>query len=231
MKKIKSPHFTYPRIPLRGRPPEKNEQLAFRLGGRSLFSFAFARLLQGPLADRPKPSILEISAGSGELTRLMVDMARARNRTIQVTATEFQKSAVDACRSASRNYPEIKPTLSSIAELEDLRTAGYDMVVCGFAMHLFAIEQAIAILKTMDRTALHAWLVTDLRRSRWLTMITEALGSWSASNGSGLRDAVALTQQAFTGREMKNLAFHAGIADYEWRGWFLLHQTLTRVKR
>ena len=231
MKKVKSPYFTYPRIPLRGRPPEKNEPLVMRLGGRSLFSFAFARLLQGPLADRPKPSILEISAGSGELTRLMVDMARARNRTIRVTAVEFQKSAVDACRSASRGYPEIDSTLSTVAGLEDLRTAGYDMVVCGFAMHLFPIDQAIVLLKTIDRTARDAWLVTDLRRSRWLTMITEALGSWSASNGSGLQEAVSLTQQAFTGREMKNLAFHAGIADYEWRGWLLLHQTLTRIKR
>ena len=62
-------------------------------------------------------------------------------------------------------------------------------------------------------------------------MLAEALGSWFSKNGRDLRQAVALTQQAFTGREMKNLAFHAGIADYEWRGWFLLHQTLIRVKR
>ena len=230
MKKIKSPYFTYPRIALRERPPEKNEQLAQRLGGRTLFAFEFTRLLQGPLAARPKVSVLELASGSGDFSRLMVDAARAGHRAVRVQAVEFQKSAVDMGRSRSRDYPEIDFVLQSIPGLEELPTAGFDLVVCGFAMHLFGIDQAISLFKTIDRTARDAWLVTDFRRSRWLTMLTEALGTWSSTNGRNLRDTVSLTQQTFTGREMKNLAFHAGIADYQYKGWLLLHQTLIRVK-
>jgi len=231
VRKKKGPSFTYPRIPLGGKPLEKNEELPQRLGGRALFSLEFSRMLQGVLASRPKLSILELGAGSGDLSRLMVDAARSRKCAVRVMAVEFSKGAVEAARARSRDYPEIDFVMRSLPDLDELRSVGFDLTVCGFALHLFPIEQAIGLLKTIDRTARAGWIVTDFRRSRWLTMLAEALGSWFSKNGRDLRQAVALTQQAFTGREMKNLAFHAGIADYEWRGWFLLHQTLIRVKR
>ncbi len=233
MKKIKSSHFTYPRIPIRleGTPPKKNEELPRRLGGRALFALEFSRMLHGVLSSRPKLSVLELSAGSGMLSRLMVDMARSQKRAIRVTAIEFSKGAVDAACNLSRDYPEIDFALNSVSGLNELHSGGFDLTVCGFALHLFSVEKAIRLLQTIDRTARGGWIVTDFRRSRWLTMLTEALSSSFLKNSGDLRQAVSLMQQAFTGREMKNLAFHAGISDYEWNGWFLLHQTLVRIKQ
>ena len=230
MKKVKSPYFTYPRILSAGARPEKDELLPQRLGGRALFLMEFARM-QGVFAPRPRLAVLEIAAGSGDYSRLIVDAARARKRAIRVTEVEFSKAAIDAARARSRDYPEIDFVLHSLAGLDELAPGGHDLAGCGVALHLFGIDQAVAIIKAMDRSARGAWMAVDFRRSRWLTMLAEAVVSWSSKNGQDPRQAVSLTQQAFTAREMKNLAFHAGIADYEYRGWFLLHQTLIRIKR
>jgi len=230
MKKVKSPYFTYPRILTPGAPPQKDELLPQRLGGRGLFLMEFGRM-QGLFAPRPKLAVLELACGSGELTRLIVDSARARQRAIRVTAIEFSKPAIEEARAKSRDYPEIDYVMHPLDALDELSPGGHDLAVCGFALHLFGVEQAITLLKAMERSSRGAWMAMDFRRSRWLTMLTEAVGTWSAKNGRDLRQAVALTQQAFTARELKNLAFHAGIADYSYRGWFLLHQTLTRIKR
>jgi ubiquinone/menaquinone biosynthesis C-methylase UbiE len=230
MRKKKGPYFTYPRILPAGVPPQKDELLPQRLGGRALFLMEFGRM-QGVFAPRPKLAVLEIACGSGDLSRLIVDAARARKRAIRVTAVEFTKAAVDEARAKSREYPEIDYVLHPLGSLEELSPGGHDLAVCGFALHLFGIDKAISIIKAMDCSSRGAWMVMDFRRSRWLTMLAEAVGTWSARNGRDLRQAVALTQQTFTARELKNLAFHAGIADYDYRGWFLLHQTLTRIKR
>jgi ubiquinone/menaquinone biosynthesis C-methylase UbiE len=231
MKKVKSPYFTYPRIPVSGSPTGKNEELPQRLGGRALFSIVFGRLLQGAAADRQKVSILELGAGSGDLSRLMVDVARARKREIRITAVEFSKADAESARDSSRDYPEIHFEVHSFSGLHELPPGGFDLAISGFALHLFAIDKAIDMVKAMDNTARDGWTIVDFRRTRWLTMLAEVIGTWHSKKATELRQAVALTQQAFTGREMKNLAFHAGIADYQWRGWFLLHQTLSRFKR
>lgn len=230
MKKVKSPSFTYPRVLVGAKPAEKNEQLPKRLGGRALFTFEFTRLLQNVFASHSKLSILDISTGSGVLSRQMVDLARSQKRTLRVTAVDFQQETLAQARSLSNDYPEINYSLHSLSDLEKIPAGEFDLVTCNFALHLFPIEKAIGVIRTIDRIAKDAWIVTDFRRSRWLTMFAEAFGTWASENGQKLRDSVSLTQQTFTGREMKNLAFHAGISDYEWRAWSLLHQTLIRVK-
>ena len=231
MKKTRGPYFTYPRIPLPPQPLAKNDQLSRVLGGQQVFVREFKRIVQSFLHPRQKLTVLDLVTGSGEFSRLMVDIARDQKWDTQVRAVDFEKPIIDAARKKSPRYPQIDFAFHPLSELDKLSPASFDVAVCCFALHLFSTENAVTLLRCIDRVASHGWLLLDLKRSRLLTMFTEAVGLWFGSEQNGNADGVRSTQQAFSAHEMKNLAFHAGISDYHWKNCFVLGQALVKQKR
>jgi ubiquinone/menaquinone biosynthesis C-methylase UbiE len=230
MKKVKSPYFTFPRMTLSSRPVEQSEALARKLGGRQVLAIELHHLLQSCFRPRARITVLDLVCGTGGFSRFTAELCRNRGYAASLRAIDFDQKAVERARSLSDGDPGIRFEVVPMAEWAKLPASSVDLVTCCFGLHGLPLDHAVSLVEAIDRVARTAWLVLDMKRTRMLTMVTEAMIHWTPGNGRLGRDAGSLTQQAFTGHELKNLAFHAGVSDYSWRTW-LLHQVMIRHKQ
>ena len=60
------------------------------------------------LKPNEKARILDVSTGSGDIPRLIVDFARSGNVSVRVDAIDQQASTIEIARRLSNDYPEIE---------------------------------------------------------------------------------------------------------------------------
>ena len=155
--------------------------------------------------------VLDICTGAGDMPRVMVDWARARDITLRIDAVDANEGIIDIARRQNRDYPEIKFIHGNGLKFETDET--YDLVTCSLALHHFAEEDAIILLRHCRDFSHRYVLVSDLERS-WLTL----LGVNALSVGFGERmtreDGRTSARRAFSYGELHALAVAAGWQDF-----------------
>ncbi len=178
-------------------------------GSHRLIRWFLQRWLQPGHAYR----LLDLCTASGDIPRLMIDWARARNITLQIDAVDFQPSTLEIARRRSTAYPEITFREDDAREATGV-PGSYDFVFCSLALHHFSEADAVRVLRRCRELARTGVVVADLERG-WLA----AVGVWLMTavlyrEPMTKYDARVSVRRAFSYPELGALTRQAGWQDF-----------------
>jgi ubiquinone/menaquinone biosynthesis C-methylase UbiE len=159
---------------------------------------------------RPRSSVtaIDLCTGFGDIPRFMVDWCRANDVSARITAVDFQPATLELATERSRTYPEIAFTVSDVFKFAP--ASPVDFVFCSLALHHFADEAAIRLLKHARFMARSGVLVADLVRSDFGIAGIYLLTSCIYREPMTRFDARLSFRRAFSFSEMGRLASAAG---------------------
>ncbi|MBV9274774.1 MAG: methyltransferase domain-containing protein [Verrucomicrobia bacterium] len=169
-------------------------------------------------------SILDACTGFGDIPRLVVNWARIHQAKVQVLAIDFQSATLDIARQRSEEFPEIRFQQADLRSFNPGRP--FDVVLCSLALHHFAWPEAVEILRTLERLADRAVLVSDLERSLGGMLGVYLLTSTIFRNPMTRFDGRLSIRRAFSFPEMRRLAVEAGWHGFRHRRFLANHQVL-----
>ena len=191
-----------------------------RFGSHRLLTHFLRRWLKPNMSAR----VLDLATGSGDIPRLIVDFARAKDVRLRVDAIDQQSSTVRIARDLSSDHPEITYTSADLFEWNP--TELYDIVLCSLALHHFSEDDAVRALQKCAHWSRGAVLVADLRRSRWLTLAVHLVTTTSYREPMTKFDARLSAARAFSFQEMGDLARRAGWRDFGHRRFAVGRQAI-----
>jgi SAM-dependent methyltransferase len=180
------------------------QQLNRHFGSYRLVRYFLARWF------RPGSSItaIDLCTGFGDIPRFMVDWCRANNVAVHITAVDFQPATLELAIERSRSYPEITFTASDVLEFAPVNPA--DFVFCSLALHHFADDAAIQLLRRAQSLAGRGVLIADLERSDFGIAGIYLLTSFLYREPMTRFDARLSFRRAFSFSEMREIASAAG---------------------
>jgi len=158
------------------------------------------------LGDRLR--VVDLATGSGDIPRLIVDLARKIGVAVQIDALDQQASTLEIAKKLSADYPEISFLQANILEWQS--PDRYDIVLNSLALHHFSEEDAVRLLCHCRELSRKYVLVSDLRRG-WLAslgvyLLTALIFREPMTRYDGRLSAA----RAFSFRELAELARRAG---------------------
>ena len=159
------------------------------------------------LKPRITMRIVDFATGSGDIPRLIVDHARKINAEVRIDAVDQQPSTIEIARGLSRDYPEIEFIAGDVLTFS---REPYDMVLCSLALHHFAEDDAVALLKRCRALSKRYVLVADLRRGWLASAGVRLLTTLFFREEMTQVDARLSAARAFSFAEMRSLAERAG---------------------
>jgi SAM-dependent methyltransferase len=153
-------------------------------------------------------TVIDLCTGFGDIPRFVVDWCRANKVRAQITAVDFQPATLDLARERSGSYPEISFTVSDVLEFAPAGPA--DFVFCSLALHHFADDTAIRLLRQVRSLGQRGVLVADLERSDLGIAGIYLLTSCIYRAPMTRYDARLSIRRAFSFSEMSGLASAAG---------------------
>jgi ubiquinone/menaquinone biosynthesis C-methylase UbiE len=173
--------------------------------------FGSYRLIEYFLRRWLKPGgrmrMLDLATGSGDIPRFIVDYARKVGADVAIEAVDQQASTVEIARGLSGEYPEITFVQ---ADILTLTREPFDIVFCSLALHHFSDTDAVAVLKRCRELSKQFVLVSDLRRGAIATVGVFLLTSLLFREKMTRVDARLSAERAFSFKELRMLAEHAG---------------------
>lgn len=189
-------------------------------GGTATVTHALPMLLAAVPADRPV-LVLDLATGSADIPQAIARWGSRHAHAFRVIASDVSGEIVSAARRQLAGDPAI--TLGRFdARAVPLPDRSVDIAVCSLALHHFPPDQAIAVLREMDRVSRVGFVLNDLARSR-----RGYLGAWLAAhlttrNRLTRHDAPLSVRRAYTPAELAALLAQAGVrgATIARRPWF-----------
>ena len=160
------------------------------------------------LKPNEKARILDVSTGSGDIPRLIVDFARSGNVSVQVDAIDQQASTIEIARRLSNDYPEIEFSCANLFAWKPSQP--YDIVLCSLTLHHFSEDDAVRVLQKCREFTREHVLVADLRRSLWLSLGVFLVTATLYHEAMTKTDARLSAARAFSFAELRELARRAG---------------------
>lgn len=163
--------------------------------------------------DRPF-SVLDAATGSADQPVALVKLARKMGVPIRVTAIDINAKMLKMARDEIRQYPEIRLVQCDVLALP-FKDDGFDLAVNNLSLHHFSWDNAVAILKSIYKSARLGFLVNDLHRSRIAHAVIFLLTRIFTRNRLTRYDAPVSVMNAFTPSEFRELARQAEIFPFE----------------
>lgn len=193
-------------------------------GTRTVLRYLPALVATVP-ADRPL-TVLDLATGAADIPRAVVDWGRRHGRAVHVTASDWSDDILAVATEQTVNYPEITFARCDARALP-FPDASFNLVLCSLALHHFAPPDAVAVLREIDRLAVHGFIVNDLVRSRRGFVATWLASRVTTRNRLTRHDAPLSIRRAYTPTELRALLADAGIHDARIRRhpWFRMAAT------
>jgi ubiquinone/menaquinone biosynthesis C-methylase UbiE len=171
----------------------------------------------------PKHSyrIVDLATGAGDVPRLMVDWARARDIKLQITAVDANPSTLQIAQANSPGYPEIEWICADALTFEGQGT--YDVACCSLALHHFSEANAIKLLRRIRDLSHRFTLVADLERCLAATVGVWFVTQFVYRDPMTRYDGRLSVRRAFSFEEFRALAEAAGWHDFE-HGRFMFYR-------
>jgi ubiquinone/menaquinone biosynthesis C-methylase UbiE len=184
------------------------ERVNSMLGGTAVVIRHLSALVAGS-ASTPV-TVLDLATGSADIPVAVVRWARRNGLAVNVTATDNSPAILELARMQCASYPEI-----SLAEVDaravDLPDNHVDVVLCSLALHHFAPDDAVRVLREMHRLGRRGFIVNDLRRG-WIGFAAAWLASLVTTRNRLTRhDAPLSVRRAYTTSELASLLHRAGV--------------------
>lgn len=163
--------------------------------------------------DRPF-TVLDAATGSADQPMALARLARKLGIPIHITAIDINAKMLKMAREEIRQYPEIRLVQCDILNLP-FKDEGFDLAVNNLSLHHFSWDNAVAILKSIYKSARLGILVNDLHRSRIAHAVIFLLTRIFTRNRLTRYDAPVSVMNAFTPSEFRELAQQAEIEPIE----------------
>ena len=168
------------------------------------------RLLARVPPDRPAV-VLDLATGSADIPLAVVRWARRQGRPVRVLATDVSAEILTIAGRRIAGYPEIELARFD-ARSVPLPDGAVDVVLCALALHHFPPDDAVAILREMDRLGRFGFVLNDTRRSRLGYAAAWASSRLATRNRLTLHDMPLSVLRSYTPEEVAGLLDRAGIA-------------------
>lgn len=156
--------------------------------------------------------ILDLATGAGDIPRRVADFARKIRVNVEIDAIDRQSATLEIARRWSRSYPEISFIEADLLTFNPAAT--YDIVLCSLALHHFSDEDAVRALRRCCELSRKYVLVSDLRRSWFLSIGVYLLTALIFRESMTKYDGRLSAARAFSFREMEELARQAGWREF-----------------
>lgn len=154
-------------------------------------------------------SVLDVGCGIGDIATALRDEARRRSQDVHFTGLDSNQELIEAATSKSGGDPGLTFVCGDGTALP-YADGAFDAVTCNLALHHFAPDAAIELLREMRRVARIAPVVTDLQRSALALAATYVFSRVFSRNRLTRHDAPLSVRRAYTPAEAVELARRAG---------------------
>src|SRR5207253_10554042 len=152
--------------------------------------------------------IVDLATGSGDIPRLIVDLAGKMGANVEVDALDRQSATLEIARGLSGDYPEISFLEGNTLQFDP--PDRYDIVLCSLVLHHFSDEDAVSVLRRCRELSRKFVLVSDLRRGLLLRVGVHLLTVLISREPMTRYDARLSAVRGFSFTEMRDLALRAG---------------------
>jgi ubiquinone/menaquinone biosynthesis C-methylase UbiE len=181
------------------------------LGGTSTTLRHLPELVRAIPTSEPI-SILDLATGSGDIPVALTTWAAKHDRQVMIVASDYSRDILDIARDQIAGHPDI--TLAQYdARSVPLPDDQFDIVLCALSLHHFAPDDAVQVLREMNRLARVGFILNDLRRSRLGYASAWVAARFTTRNRLTRNDAPLSVRRAYTPAELKELLHRAGIDD------------------
>lgn len=183
-----------------------------RFGGRRLILHYLSQFVPR-ITTRPI-MLLDVATASADIPRAIARWAREQRLDLRVTAMDINEEILALARRDTAAYPEITLAQANALALP-YADRSFDIVICGLALHHFTPDEAVQVLREIDRVARAGFVVNDIARS-WGAY----LGVWLdtrllSRNRLAQHDGPLSVLRSFTIGEFTALAHAAGVTGVE----------------
>lgn len=159
--------------------------------------------------------IADFATGSGDIPRDILDWAAARHFHVRIIGFDLHATTARLARELARSRQAI---VRADARRTPLADGGVDYAMCTMFLHHLSDDDAVAVLREMNRVARRGIILADLLRHYravgWARLLTLAAGPMVK------HDAVVSVEQSFTRPEILKLAEKAGLDYVEYHRHF-----------
>jgi SAM-dependent methyltransferase len=157
-------------------------------------------------------SLLDLATGSADIPVAVSRWAKRTGQALSIVASDASAEMLSAARAHIVGHPKI--TLARYdARAVPLPDRSFDVVLCSLALHHFVPEEAMLVLREMNRLARAGFILNDLCRSRVGLAAAWAAGHLTTRNRLTRHDAPLSVRRAYTPVELDDLLRRAGIND------------------
>lgn len=157
-------------------------------------------------------TVLDLATGCGDIPVALSRWAKRRGVPMAIIASDASDDILELARREIGSNPDITLARHD-ARSVPLPDKHVDIVLCSLSLHHFPADEAVQVLREMDRLARVGFILNDLRRSR-----LGYVGAWIAAhlatrNRLTRNDAPLSVRRAYTPEELGLLLDRAGIND------------------
>ena len=181
-----------------------------RLAGGSAVILKHLPALIADLPHEQPVHILDLATGSGDIPRQLAAWAARCGRSVSLTLTDLSPQILDLARRTLADEPG---ATFAVCDARDapFPDRAFDVVLCSLSLHHFAPDDAVRVLREMDRLSRAGFILNDIRRC-----VTGYVAAWIASrmatrNRLTRHDMPLSVRRAYTPSELRALLREAGI--------------------
>ncbi|HJP19183.1 MAG TPA: methyltransferase domain-containing protein [Nitrospinota bacterium] len=181
-------------------------------GYRVLLRYA-GQFLRDHREDRPF-TILDLATGSGDQPVALAKLAHKLKVPVKITAIDINYKMLKCARIITGPFPEIALVQCDILSWPFCDDS-FDLVVNSLSLHHFSRENAVKILCSMRSLSRCGFIINDLHRSRVAYGSIFLLTRIFTKNRLTRHDAPVSVMNAFTPKEIRDLAREAGLDQFQ----------------
>ena len=179
------------------------------LGGTSTIIRHLPHLFPATPEARPL-TILDLATGTADIPIAISRWARKREIPVAIVASDASEEILTLARDAVTGHGDITIARHD-ARSVPLPDRSFDVVLCSLSLHHFAPDDAVRVLREMDRLARVGFILNDLRRDRLGYAAAWLASRLTTRNRLTRNDAPLSVLRAYTPSELGELLDRAGI--------------------
>jgi ubiquinone/menaquinone biosynthesis C-methylase UbiE len=181
-----------------------------RLAGGTAIVLRYLPKLVGRVPRGRPVEILDLATGSGDIPLALARWAARNDHSLRLTVTDLSSEILTEARRTLADVPSVTFTVCDARDVP-MPDRSFDVVLCSLSLHHFPPEDAVRMLREMERLSRSGFILNDIRR--------DAVGyvaAWIASrvatrNRLTRHDMPLSVLRAYTPDELRALLHQAGI--------------------
>ena len=154
--------------------------------------------------------ILDLATGSGDIPRAIADWGTRHGHSLRLTVTDISPEILAEARRTLVEVPDVTFTLCDAREVP-LQKRSFDVVLCSLSLHHFAPDEAVRVLREMERLSRSGFILNDIRRSAAGFVTAWAASRVATRNRLTRHDMPLSVLRAYTPDELRALLCEASI--------------------